>query len=79
LKAKHVFKWREIQETAFLKVKQALREAGNLKSPEYDKKFVLKTDASNTGLGAVLIITKVNWFQYNGPVRNLQQQKKDTP
>jgi transposase InsO family protein len=55
LKGKQVFKWREIQETAFLKVKQALREAGNLKLPEYDKKFVLKTDASNTGLGAVLM------------------------
>jgi hypothetical protein len=36
-------------------VKRALREASNLKLPEFDKKFTLKTDASKTGLGAVLL------------------------
>jgi RNase H-like domain found in reverse transcriptase len=55
LKGNKTFKWEENEEKAFVAVKNALRSAKNLKLPEYDKEFVLKTDASNTGLGAVLL------------------------
>ncbi|MGL5636187.1 MAG: reverse transcriptase family protein, partial [Bacteroidales bacterium] len=55
LKTKSEFIWNIEQETGFVKIKQALREAKGLKLPEYDKEFTLKTDASNHGLGAVLL------------------------
>ncbi|ELQ75992.1 hypothetical protein, LTR Retrotransposon [Trachipleistophora hominis] len=40
---------------AFAEPNLGLINAQNLKLPEFEKKFTLKTDASNTGLGAVLV------------------------
>jgi transposase InsO family protein len=40
---------------AFVDTRRALREAKKLKLTEFDKRFTLKTDASRTGLGAVLL------------------------
>lgn len=55
LKCKTEFMWSEKEEIAFDQLKEALRDARKLKLPEYNKEFTLKTDASNTGLGAVLL------------------------
>lgn len=55
LKTNRNFVWSDKEENEFIKIKQMLREAKNLKLPDYGKEFVLKTDASNTGLGAVLL------------------------
>jgi hypothetical protein len=42
-------------ERAFLDTKKVLRKAKKLKLPEFDKRFTLKTDASKTGPGAILL------------------------
>jgi hypothetical protein len=47
--------WGVCQENAFNALKQRLISAPILKLPELDKLFVLRTDASDTGLGAVLL------------------------
>ncbi|MGL4336186.1 MAG: ribonuclease H family protein [Turicibacter sp.] len=39
----------------FYKTKQAILTMQRIVLPNYDKGFVLKTDASNVGLGAVLM------------------------
>jgi hypothetical protein len=46
--------WDEDCEDAFGKLKEKLTTAPTLAHPNYDKPFLLYTDASNTGLGAVL-------------------------
>jgi len=48
------FKWKEKQEEAFKKLKQALISKPVLRYPEFDKTFYLYTDGSGLGLGAVL-------------------------
>jgi len=47
--------WGVCQENAFNVLKQRLISAPILKLPELSKTFVLRTDASDTGLGAVLL------------------------
>jgi len=49
------FKWTPGMGIAFEKIKKELREAKNLRLANYNKKFILKTDASNVGIGAVLM------------------------
>lgn len=48
------FKWTEDCEKSFLKMKELLVTAPILCYPDFNKKFVLYTDASNFGMGAVL-------------------------
>src|SRR4051794_30064341 len=48
------FLWEEQQQTSFEELKQRLMEAPILQYPDFTKPFVLYTDASGTGLGAVL-------------------------
>src|SRR5215212_5634613 len=48
------FIWGEKQQKAFDFLKQRLMEAPILQYPNFEKPFVLYTDASGTGLGAVL-------------------------
>jgi len=47
--------WFEEMNKEFLKVKNVLRELGRLQIPDYEKEFMLRTDASNKGMGAVLL------------------------
>ena len=48
-------KWGEDQETAFQKLKQCLSQPPVLRLPDFNKLFILKVDASETGLGAALM------------------------
>lgn len=48
-------RWGDDQEKAFLKLKQRLDQSPILKLPDFDKTFILKVDASDTGLGAALM------------------------
>lgn len=49
------FQWNEDQEKSFNKVKQILTSDPVLIRADFNKPFILQTDASDTGLGAVLI------------------------
>lgn len=47
--------WTEQAQRAFLDIQGALQESPVLHSPRFDQPFVLQTDASGVGLGAVLL------------------------
>ena len=48
------WQWGAQEDQAMLQLKQALTSAPVMRLPNFDRPFVLYTDASNTGLGAVL-------------------------
>ena len=48
------FCWEEEQQTAFEHLKQLMVEAPILTHPRTEGQFILDTDASNEGIGAVL-------------------------
>lgn len=47
--------WGEAQARSFEKLKKALCEFPILNLPDFDRPFVLQTDSSNVGIGAVLL------------------------
>lgn len=49
------FVWGPTQESAFEALKEALRSAPVLTLPNFNEEFILQTDASASGLGAVLL------------------------
>ena len=49
------FEWTSVQQESFGKLKLALTSAPGLAYPNYEKPFLLETDASLKGLGAVLL------------------------
>ncbi|XP_033761705.1 uncharacterized protein LOC117343459 [Pecten maximus] len=51
----HRVQWKEAQERAFITLKKMLSSSPILKLPDIEKEFVLQTDASDYGLGAVLL------------------------
>ncbi|GJZ12877.1 reverse transcriptase [Tanacetum coccineum] len=51
---KNSFQWSNAVEVAFEKLKQAMMEALVLGLPDFDQEFVIETDASATGIRAVL-------------------------
>ena len=54
VKQNALFKWTEIDKSAFSKIKTAVAHAPSLKSPDFDKDFILYTFASDDSLEAVL-------------------------
>jgi hypothetical protein len=54
LKKNVTFKWTEKRDGAFRQLKEHLTTAPILAYPNFDEKFILHTDASTIGLGAVL-------------------------
>ncbi|KAF9752783.1 Transposon Tf2-6 polyprotein, partial [Nosema granulosis] len=57
LKGNKKWKWSDEMESEFTLVKEELRNIRSLKIPDYNKSFRLRTDACDTGLGAVLLQT----------------------
>ena len=54
VKQNALFKWIEIEKSAFNKIKTVVAHAPSLKSPDFDKDFILYTFASDDSLAAVL-------------------------
>ena len=54
LKKETPFNWTNKQQTAFEQLKKRLITAPILQYPDFNKPFIVYTDASGTGLGAVL-------------------------
>ena len=50
-----VYVWTDSQDQAFLALKQALTTAPVLALPDFSRPFVVETDASGTGIGAILM------------------------
>jgi hypothetical protein len=48
------FEWKEKEESAFQLLKSELMSEKVLRQPDFKREFILDTDASNTGIGAVL-------------------------
>ena len=51
----NIVKWEEPQEQAFVTLKTVLANAPILHLPDVEKPFILRTDASDTGIGGVLM------------------------
>jgi RNase H-like domain found in reverse transcriptase len=47
--------WNEARDKAFEAVKNSITKAGELRSPQEDKQYMLEADASYGALGAVLL------------------------
>jgi hypothetical protein len=54
LKKDAIYEWTDEQERAFRSLKSKLTSPPILRYPDYSRRFILTTDASNEGLGAVL-------------------------
>jgi hypothetical protein len=75
---KGLFRWTEEADAAFLALKQAMTSTPTLAMPNFNEPFVIETDASGTGIGAVLTqhgrpiafmsralgVTKLSWSTY---------------
>ena len=48
------FKWTDIENVAFKYLKEAIAQERSLKSPNFEKEFILYTFASDNSLAAVL-------------------------
>ncbi|GKB74012.1 transposon ty3-G gag-pol polyprotein, partial [Tanacetum coccineum] len=54
LTKKDAFKWNPLAELAYHKLKEAMVQAPMLALPNFDQEFMVETDASGKGIGAVL-------------------------
>ena len=51
----HKLEWNDLQEMSFITLKSYVVSPPVLMSPDFDKAFCLQTDASQIGIGAVLL------------------------
>lgn len=72
-KLPQVVNWTEDCERAFLALKSALTQSPVLQAPDFKRRFVVQTDASNYGLGAVL--SQVNEQGEENPVIFLSRKR----
>ena len=66
-------KWGDSQERSFIQLKHSLDNPPILHLPDFDRMFILKVDASDTGLGAVLM---QNFEASSCPGRRIMQLLK---
>ena len=81
LKSETTFEWKEEQKEAFEKLKNCLTRDPILVYPDFKKDFYLACDASNTGLGAVLLQkdkTRMRAVSYASRVLNSTEQRYST-
>ena len=64
LQKKQTFNWMEDQQIAFEKVKRLLTSAPVLAMPDFDQPFIIHVDASDLGLGAVLMQESVEKLEH---------------
>jgi hypothetical protein len=62
LKKSLAFSWKEAQQSAFQKLKQAIVDSAVLAFPNFNEKFIVRTDASDYGISGVLA-QKVNGLE----------------
>ena len=53
LKKEAIFKWNQVQENAFVTLRDALCKEPVLQYPDFNKPFIITTDASNIAIGGV--------------------------
>lgn len=58
------FRWDTAEQTSFISLKQLLCSAPVLAYPQFDKQFILQTDASDLGLGAVLTQKDTSGYEH---------------
>ncbi|KAI5168206.1 hypothetical protein NEIRO03_0877, partial [Nematocida sp. AWRm78] len=68
------WKWTETHQNAFDEAKEKLIAATELVIPDYTKRFTLETDASDTGIGAVLKQESGTIGYYSGTLTETQQK-----
>ena len=56
------FKWKDTCQQAFDRLKDMLTSAPLLVFPDFSKRFILETDASGLGLGAILFQKQSDWL-----------------
>lgn len=56
------FKWSEDSKASFETLKAAMIKAPVLAFPDFEKKFILETDACNSGVRAVLIHARRSYY-----------------
>ena len=58
------FKWTDLEKNAFNRIKTSVAQAPSLKSPNFEKDFILYTFASNDSLAAVLTQKEDGGYEY---------------
>ena len=69
------FKWTTVEQNAFDEIKRVMSTETLLSYPQFDKPFIVHTDASDTQLGAVILQEKTLHFI----AEILMIYRKDTP
>lgn len=71
------WRWTDEMNKEFIQMKKVLRELGSLQIPDYDKEFLLRTDASTIEIVQCCFkrTRRKNGCQFNGPRKSLRLRK----